>query len=156
LVNSPTAQSPGRCTQASTDIMKTEEILIEVYDKREKVTSSFYAFKLSDNVYRMAENDLFNCRLTFGTEFETRVNDSGKLEIVKIFQDSPFVTRRFMLNSQFKESEYRLLGDEIMKKGGFWQVDFGSIATINLPKDTDLNIDELFRNFNFNPTEIKD
>ena len=77
-------------------------------------------------------------------------------EIVKIFQDFSFVTRRFMLDPQFKESEYRLLGDEIMRKGGFWQVDFGSIATINLPKDTDLNIDEIFRIFNFNPTEIKD
>jgi len=136
--------------------MATEEILIDVYDKREKVTSSFYVFKLSDNIYRMAENDVFNCRLTYGTEIETRVNDAGKIEIVKIFQESPFVTRRFMLNSQVKESEYRLLGDEIIKIGGFWQVDFGGIATINLPKDTDLNIDELFRLFNFNPTEIKD
>jgi len=136
--------------------MDTDEILIELYDKREKLTSSLYAFKLSDNVYRMAENDLTNCKLTFGTVFETKVNTIGKLEIVKILQDSPFVTRRFMLNSQFKESEYRLLGDEIMKKGGFWQVDFGGIATINLPKDTDLNIDELFKLFNFNPTEIKD
>lgn len=136
--------------------METEEILIEVYDKREKATSLFYAFKLSDNVYRMAENDLFNCRLTFGTEFETRVNEAGKLEIVKIFQNSSFVTRRFMLDTQFTVSEYRLLGDEIMKNGGFWQVDFGSIATINLPKDTNLNIDEIFRIYNFNPSEIKD
>jgi len=136
--------------------METEEVLIQVYNKREGSTSSFYVFKLSDNRYRMAENDLLNCRLTFGTEFETRVNDAGKLEIVKIRQDSTFVTRRFMLNAQFTESEYRLLGDEIMKKGGFWQVDFGSMATINLPKDTDLDIDELFSIFNFNPAEIKD
>ncbi len=136
--------------------METEEILIEVYYKREKSTSSFYAFKLSDNIYRMAENDLFNCKLTFGTEFETRVNEVGKLEIIKIFQESLFVTRRFMLDTQFTVSEYRLLGDEIMKNGGFWQVDFGSIATINLPKDTNLNIDEIFRIYNFNPSEIKD
>jgi hypothetical protein len=136
--------------------MQPEEILLEVYDKREKVTSSFYALKLSENIYRMVENDIFNCRLTFGTEFETRINGAGKYEVVQILKDSPFITRRFMLSSQFTESEYRLLGDEIMNKGGFWQVDLGGITTINLPADTDLNIDDIFRQFNFYPIEIKD
>ena len=136
--------------------MDSRDILIELYDKREKMTSSFYVNKLSDNVFRMTENDVFNYRLTFGTEFEARINQDGKHEIVRILKESPFETRRFMLNSQFTESEYKVLGDEIMKQGGFWQVDFGSIATINLPKDIDLSIDEIFKLFNFNPTEIKD
>lgn len=43
-----------------------------------------------------------------------------------------------------------------MKQGGFWQVDFGSIATINLPKDCKLDLDEIFKVFNFEPQEIKD
>ncbi len=136
--------------------MQTKTVEIEVYDKREKMSTTIYVEQVSDNVYRTTENEIFNCRLTLGTEFETRLNKDGKHEIIKITKESNFVTRRFFLTSQFKETEYRLFGDEIMKQGGFWQVDFGGIATINLPKDCELNIDEIFKTFDFNPTEIKD
>ena len=136
--------------------MQTKTIEIEIYDKREKFTTRMYVEQLFDNVFRTTENEIFNCRLTLGTEFETRLNKDGKHEIIKITKDSNFITRRFFLNSQFRESEYRLLGDEVMKQGGFWQVDFGGIATINLPKDSELNIDEIFKIFDFKPTELKD
>lgn len=112
--------------------------------------------QLSDNVFKTTENELFNCSLTIGTEFETRLNKDGKREIIRIIKESEFITRRFSLTSQFKESEYRILGDEIMKQGGFWQVDFGSIATINLPKDCKLDLDKIFNAFDFKPTEIID
>ena len=91
--------------------MEPEEIRIDVYDKRERATTSLYAIKLSDNIFRMAENDIVNCKLTFGTEFKTKINKDGKYEIVKIFKESPFITRRFFLTSQFTETEYKLLGD---------------------------------------------
>ena len=136
--------------------MQTKTVEIEVFDKREKLTTTIQVEQLSDNVFRTTENELFNCRLTLGTEFETRLNKDGKHEIIKITKDSDFVTRRFFLTPQIKESEYRLLGDEIMKQGGFWQVDFGGIATINLPRDSKLNIDEIFKIFDFKPAEIKD
>lgn len=136
--------------------MQTKTVEIEVYDKREKLTTTIQVEQLSDNVFRTTENELFNCRLTLGTEFETRLHKDGKHEIIKITKDSDFVTRRFFLTPQFKETEYRLLGDEIMKQGGFWQVDFGGIATINLPRGSKLNFDEIFKIFDFKPTEIKD
>ena len=136
--------------------MQTKTVEIEVYDKREKLTTTIQVEQLSDNVFRTTENELFNCRLTLGTEFETRLNKDGKHEIIKITKDSDFVTRRFFLTPQFKEPEYRLLGDEIMKQGGFWQVDFGGIATINLPRDSKLNIDDIFKFYDFKPAEIKD
>jgi hypothetical protein len=136
--------------------MQTMTVEIEVYDEQEKLTTTIQVEQHSDHVFRTTENELFNCRLTLGTEFETRLNKDGKHEIIKITKDSDFVTRRFFLTPQFKESEYRLLGDEIMKQGGFWQVDFGGIATINLPRDSKLNIAEIFKIFDFKPTEIKD
>jgi len=136
--------------------MENDEVMIQVYDKREKSTSSFYVKKVSDNIYRMTDNHIFNCRLTYGTEFETRANKEGILEIVRIIKESPFTTRRFFLNTQFRASDYRILGDEITRVGGFWQVDFGGIATINLPNDSSLDIDEIFKLFQFTPTEIID
>ena len=131
-------------------------ILIEIYDKREQSTATEYVEKISEIKFRVAENSVWNCRLTVGTEFETRINKDGKYEITKITKDSDFITRRFFINSQFKEEDYRFLGDEIMKQGGFWQVDFGSIATVNLPKNSTLDLDELFRIFDFHPAEIVD
>lgn len=133
-------------------LQKTVEI--KVYDKRAKLSTTIQMEQLSEHVFRTTENELFTDELTLGTEFETRLNKNGKHEIIRIIKKSDFVTRRFFLTSQFKESEYQLLGDEIMKQGGFWQVELGSVVTINLPKDSQLNIDEIFMTFDFNPTEI--
>jgi hypothetical protein len=135
--------------------MQTEEVKIEIYDKREKSITTMYVQQIAKNVFRMVDNDIFNCRLTLGTEFETRINRDGKHEIIKIVKESEFITRRFFLTPQFKESEYRLLGDAIIKHGGFWQVDFGGIATINLPKECKLDIDKIFKELGYNPSEIK-
>mgnify|MGYP001800992224 FL=1 len=131
-----------------------EEVEIELYDKREKTTTTLYVQKLEDNKFKMIDNDIFNCRLTIGTEFETRINDEGKHEIIRITKDSEFITRRFLLSAQYKESEYRVLGDELMKKGGFWQVDFGVIATINIPKDFEYDIDKVMQDLDLKLTEI--
>lgn len=134
--------------------MQDNPIQIEIYDKRQKMSTTIYVDKVSDNVFRVVENEIFNCRLTLGTEFETRINKDGKHEIIRIVKDSGYITKRFLLTSQFNQSEYRLLGDEIIKQGGHWQVDFGGIATVNLPKDCKLDLEEIFKTFDFYPTYI--
>ena len=131
-------------------------VKLEIYDKRERSISTMYVEQISDSKFRMVDNDVFNCRLVLGTEFETRINKDGLHEIIRITKESDYVTKRFMLNSQFQEADYRVLGDEIMKQGGFWQVDFGSIATVNLPKESTLDLDEIFRIFDFHPAEFTD
>ena len=136
--------------------MESEQILIELYDKRQDIASSIYVTKLSDNVFRMIENDILNCRLTLETEFETRINKNGKHEIIRIVKDSPFNTRRFMLTQEFVDTGFKALGDKIIENGGFWEIVFGGIAIINLPIDTDINFDDLFKFVNYYPTEIKD
>lgn len=136
--------------------MQDNPIQIEIYDKRQKMSTSIYVDRISDNTFRAVENELFNCRLTLGTEFETRINESGKHEIIRIIKDSDYIIKRFFLTSEFKQSEYRLLGDEIIKHGGFWQVDFGGLATVNLPKECKLDLDEIFKTFDFYPTYLVD
>ena len=143
-----------RASPYPNNVMDEPIIQIQVYDKREKMTGNLYVVDLGDNRYRMTENDIFNCRLTLGAEFQTRVNDLGVHEIIRIVKDSPYVTRRFLLSTQFTQSDYCVLGDEIVKQGGFWQVDFGGVATINLPPGCNLDLDKLFKLFDFYPTEI--
>ena len=135
--------------------MLTKTVEIEVYNNEQKLTTSIHVEQLSESIFRAIENDLFNYELTFGTEFETQKNKDGKYEVIKIIKESDFITRRFSLTTQFKESEYRLLGDEIIKQGGFWQVDFGNIVTINLHKKSNLDLEQIFKVFDFKPTEIK-
>lgn len=136
--------------------MKKEEVKIELYDKRERLTATMYVEQLAENKFRMIDNDILNCRLTLGTEFETRVNADGKHEIIRITKESEFITRRFFLNSRYTESDYRLIGDELIKRGGFWQVDFGGIATINIPKNFEFTIDQVIKDLNLNLIEIVD
>ena len=73
---------------------------------------------------------------------------------LKITKESDFVTRRFFLSTEYKEADYRMLGDELTKRGGFWQVDFGGIATINIPKDFEFDIDEVMKDLGLRLTEI--
>jgi hypothetical protein len=135
-------------------LMEYPEVKIQVYDKREKITSTLYVEQLSGNKFRMTDNDLVNCRLTKGTEFETRINKHGDHEIIRIIKDSEFITKRFLLSSQFKESDYRMLGDELEKRGGFWQVDFGSIATVNIPQNLIDDFEKAMKDLNIDLSEI--
>jgi hypothetical protein len=112
--------------------------------------------QLAKNTFRMTDNDVFNCQMTRGTEFKTRINPDGHHKIIKILKDSDFITRRFFLSPQYKEADYRVLRDELMKRGGFWQVDFGGIAVVNIPKDFEFDIDEVMKELDLQLTEIKD
>jgi len=43
-----------------------------------------------------------------------------------------------------------------VKHGGFWQVDFGGIATINLPKECEFDIDKIFKTLGIHSNEMKE
>ena len=127
---------------------------IKLYDKKEKPITTTYVEEIGENKFKMLDNDLFNCKLTLGTEFETRINEDGAHELLRIIKESDFITRRFFLSIEYKESDYRVLGDELTKRGGFWQVDMGGIATINIPKDFEYDIDKVMKDFDLRLTEI--
>ncbi|MEM7657840.1 MAG: hypothetical protein AAF399_17070 [Bacteroidota bacterium] len=136
--------------------MENQEVQIELYDKRAQVTVAIVVEQLAINKFRMLDNDLWNCHLTLGTEFETRINEAGKHEIIQISKKSDFITRRFLLNSALRESDYRMLGDELVKRGGFWQVDFGGVATVNIPKDFPYDMDQNMEDLGIQMSEIID
>ncbi|EDP96048.1 hypothetical protein U8527_14160 [Kordia algicida OT-1] len=130
------------------------KVKIKVYNKKEKVTTTLYVNQLSKNKFRMIDNDFCNPKLTLGTEFETKINVEQKHEIIKITKESEFITRRFILTPNHKESDYLMIGEELTKRGGFWQVDLGSIATVNIPKDFEFDIDQVIKELDLNLVEI--
>lgn len=134
--------------------MDKEPIKIELYDKRENATTTMYVEPITANKFRMIDNDIFNCRLTLGTEFETKINKEGKHEIIRITKKSDYITRRFILAPGFTESDYRVLGDELIKAGGFWQVDMGGIATVNIPSSFKFDVDQVMMDLDLRLIEI--
>ncbi len=130
------------------------EVKIEVYHNKEKVTTTLYVEQLSENKFRMIDNDFCNAKLTLGTEFETKINEEQKHEVIKITKESEFITCRYRLTPNHKESDYRMLGKELTKRGGFWQVDLGSIATVNIPKDFEFDIDQVIKELDLKMVEI--
>lgn len=135
--------------------MNQEEVKIEIYNKREKSTTTMYVEQLAENKFRMIDNDIWNCKLTLGTEFETRLNKEGKHEIIRITKKSDYITRRFWI-SDYKAADLRFLGDELSKRGGFWQVDFGGIATVNIPIDFEYDVDKVMNDLGIRLGEIVD
>lgn len=133
--------------------MSSSKLDIEIYDLKNKYSERITVEELSENIYKALENAVFTEELSFSTIFEAHINDNGQYQIDRIVKNSEYITKRFMLTTQFKESEYRLLGDEIIKLGGFWQVDFGSLAIINIPQEKESYIEEIFKIFNFNLPE---
>lgn len=131
----------------------TSIIIIE--DKRSGIIFGMFVEPIAPDIFRAAENELYS-DITIGTEFQTRINEEGNHEVLGILKTSPYQTRRFWLSTEVPLADYRLLGDEVIKHGGHWQVDMGSIATISLPLDCTLNLDDVFRTFNHWPKEIKD
>ncbi len=47
-----------------------------------------------------------------------------------------------------------MLGAELTKRGGFWQVDFGGIATVNIPKNFEYDVDQLMKELDLHLKEI--
>lgn len=136
--------------------MEKEITPLEVYDKRAQVYQTLYVEKLSEHKFRMAENDIWNCRLTMGTEFEARRNKEGKYQVVRIIKESDFITRRFMRTKALKDADLGVLGAELQKSGGALQVDFGGIITVNLPKDFSHDLDQVITDFDLGVIELVD
>jgi hypothetical protein len=133
-----------------------EEVEIELFDSNWSATAIIVVEKLSENKFKMTDNNILNFQLTKGTEFETIINKEGKHEVTKIIKNSNFITKRFLLPPEYKVSDYQMLGEELVKFGGFWQVDFCGIVTVNIPADFKYDIEIVMKDLEINLIEITD
>ena len=127
---------------------------IKLHNRNLNSKSTLEVEKLSENSFRMIDNDLIDSRLTYGVEFEVIFNKDKKYEVSKILKESNFITKRYSLTSNHTESDYRMLGEELIKRGGFWQVDFGSIATVNISKDFKYDVEQVINDLELKLIEI--
>lgn len=130
-------------------VMETKKVKILLYDKRENATSTMYVELLGNNKFRMIDNDLFNCRLKLGTEFETRINEEGIHEIIRITKESDYLTRRFFLAMDNRKVIYDSLHKELTERKGFIQVTKGGIAIINFPEEVEWDVFDVVEDLDF-------
>lgn len=75
----------------------------------------------SENIYLMIENDLFDFKLSYGTEFETRLHKDGTHEMVEITKDSGLHMRCFSLKPKYPFSLFEKLRAGFKKRGWLWE-----------------------------------
>ena len=67
---------------------------IKLYNKDLESLTTLEVEKLSENSFRMIDNDLMDYRLTYGVEFEAILNEDKKYEVYKILKNSNHRHRR--------------------------------------------------------------
>jgi hypothetical protein len=119
------------------------------------VTEKIAAEQVSDDDYMLLENPLFSCRINYGTVVNALPNDKGELILVRVVKVSKYKTRKFLLSSCAKDIDFsKRIGDPIVAAGGTWEVSMGGIAFIHIPKESGFDLDLLFRENDFYPTEV--
>lgn len=135
--------------------MQNEEV--EITLENADMIYSVYGNWVDERNFRLTCNDPFDFKNTFGTILELSKKTEPNMYLVnRITEKSNFITRRFLLNNCLKESEYRIIGDEVMKIGGFWEVIFGGYAIVNIPHDSTFDLDEILELLPQPLTEITD
>ncbi len=112
-----------------------------------KSTGTYEVVKISEHKYKLFNNDPFNESLTYGTIIEVekeKIEEDGESKFVlkNIHRKSEFSSECIGLPMTLSESEMRVVGQMIIDEGGYWEVLFGSIGFVNLPKNSKLNVTE--------------
>lgn len=121
-----------------------KEVEFRMYIPKEKSTGVYYGCKIEDNKFQLTCNDPFYEELSYGTIIEVEPNEmeEGVLKFKKVYKKSEYSLEVIGLPGQLNESELRSVGQMILDEGGFWEVIFGGMGYVNLPKNSTLNVIE--------------
>ncbi len=119
-------------------------IQIKMYIKEEESTGTYDVIKVGKHLYQLPNNDPFNELLTYGTIIEVypETKEEGIYTFKSVFKESEYRVDVFGLPSVLNETELRTVGQKIMDEGGYWEVIFGGMAYVNLPKTSNFNVDD--------------
>ncbi|WP_299611340.1 hypothetical protein [uncultured Aquimarina sp.] len=128
--------------------MNEEEIIeIKMYVPDEASTANYDVIKVSDHRYKLTNNDPFNEILTYGTIIEVlpekKKRDGEEIFVFKeVYAESEYNLEVIGLPMSLSETEMRAVGQMIIDEGGYWEVIFGGMGCVNLPKNSKLNVIE--------------
>ena len=115
-----------------------------MYVPEEACTSTYDVIKVAENRYRLASNDPFSETLIYGTIIEVlpEKNEEDTFVFKKVCAVSEYNLEVIGLPMALNETEMRVVGQMIIDEGGYWEVLFGGMGYVNLPKHSKLNVIE--------------
>lgn len=120
-------------------------------------SETVFGEQVGTDAYKLLENPIFNSRINYGTTVKVTTDKNGELVVSKILRASEYKTRRFLLSSFINQTDLKeKIGNRIIEAGGTWEVAMGGLAFVHIPKDSAFDLDELFREQGYFPTEIID
>lgn len=123
--------------------MDQEKIIdIKMYVPEEASTGTYEVIKVSEYTYKLTNNDPFSEVLTYGTIIEVLPEKKNKDTYVfkRVYTQSNYTHQVIGLPSALNETEMRVVGQMIIDEGGYWEVIFGGMGHVNLPKTSKLNV----------------
>lgn len=118
--------------------------IIRMYYPKESCTGNYDVIILDSYRFKLACNDPFIEELTYGTiiEVEKELHEQDVYKFKRIVEESEYRSESLFLPSELNETELRIVGDMINNEGGYWEVIFGGLGIVNLPKNSTLNVIE--------------
>ena len=126
--------------------MNSVTIEISMYVPEEASTGPYEVVKVSECLFKLMHNDPFNPLLSYGTIIEVlpEKKDGGVFIFKGVHTESSYNLEVIALPGVLSESELRVVGQMIIEEGGYWEVIFGGMGYVNLPKSSKLDVtDEL-------------
>lgn len=121
------------------------------------LSETVFGEQVSESAYRLLENPVFNCRITYGTTVKVEADKDGELVVIKILRASDYTTRRFLLPSSLSNTNFAdKIGNRIIEAGGTWEVVMGGLAFVHFPKTSTFNLNKLFEEIGCHLTELID
>ena len=116
-----------------------------MYIQKESMVGTYEVDQLSEFIFKLTRNDPLSEFLTYGTIIEVEKDfkeENGEQIYVfkKVHKESDYNLEVIGLPFQLNETELRIIGKMIIDEGGFWEVIFGGLGYVNLPKNSSLNI----------------
>lgn len=107
-------------------------------------SSSYEVIKTGEYHYKLMHNDPLSEELSYGTiiEVEPEFNEEGAYQFKKVAKISDFTLAVYGLPSSLNRSELMIVGNMIVQEGGYWEVIFGGIGYVNLPKNSALDVND--------------
>lgn len=119
-------------------------------------SETVYAEQIDVDTFRLVENPIFSCHIKYGSTVKVEKQENGDLIVSKLVRASDYHSRRFLLSSLQAQRYKGDIGDKILEAGGFWEIAMGGFVFINIPRNSTLNLDQLFIDVAFFPTEVID
>ncbi len=117
-----------------------------MYIPEQSSTGTYKVIKVSKNRYKLTNNDPFSETLIYGTIIEVlpEKKDGDTFVFKDVYAKSEFNLEVIGLPISLNETEWRVIGQMIINEGGYWEVIFGGMGYVNLPKTSKLNVNNEF------------